>query len=79
MFGLVMSIYVLCITLANSGINLASTRLVSEELAINSESGAKIAIKKCVFFSLAFGSLASIILFIFAEYIIHFFYMIEYL
>lgn len=73
MFGLVMSIYMLAITFANSGINLASTRIVSEELAMNSETGAKIAIRKCLLFSLIFGISASIILFIFAEHIIHFF------
>lgn len=69
MFGLIMSIYILCITFANSGITLASTRLVSEELAINSESGAKIAIKKCIYLSLFFGILASVFLIILAPFI----------
>lgn len=73
MFGLVMSIYLLCITFANSGINLAATRLVSEELAVNSSSGAKIAIKKCIFFSLLFGVLASIILLFISPYVISIF------
>lgn len=73
MFGLVMSIYFLCITFANSGITLAATRLVSEELAVNSETGAKIAIKKCVFFSGIFGLLASIILVIISPHIINIF------
>lgn len=73
MFGLVMSIYFLCITFANSGITLAATRLVSEELAINSETGAKIAIRKCVFFSGLFGVLASIILVVISPHIINIF------
>ena len=73
MFGLVMSIYFLCLTFANSGITLAATRLVSEELAINSETGAKTAIKKCVFFSTLFGCLASIILLIISPHIINIF------
>ena len=73
MFGLVMSIYFLCITFANSGITLAATRLVSEELAVNSETGAKVAIKKCVFFSGIFGLLASIILVIISPHIINIF------
>lgn len=68
-----MSIYFLCITFANSGISLASTRLVSEELAVNSEHGAKIAIKKCIRYSLLFGIFTSIVLFCFAKPIIHFF------
>lgn len=73
MFSLVMSVYFLCITLANSGITLAATRLVSEELAINSKQGAKIAIKKCIFFSLVFGVLASIILFLTSPFIVDIF------
>ena len=70
MFGLVMSVYFLCITFANSGINLATTRLVSEELAINSDSGAKIAIKKCLLLSISFGITASVLLFTFAPIIL---------
>ena len=70
MFGLVMSVYMLCITFANSGINLATTRLVSEELAINSDTGAKIAIKKCLLLSICFGGLASLLLFTFAPIIL---------
>ena len=73
MFGLVMSVYFLSITLANSGITLAATRLVSEELAINSQYGAKIAIKKCISFSLIFGILASLILFFSAPHIVNVF------
>lgn len=70
MFGLVISIYMLFITFANSGINLATTRLVSEELAINSNTGAKIAIKKCLILSILFGFISSILLFILAPIIL---------
>ena len=73
MFGLVMSVYFLCITFANSGINLATTRLVSEELAVSSEAGAKIAIKKCLLLSICFGSTASLLLFTFAPTILEVF------
>lgn len=69
MFGLVMSIYVLSLTIANSGITLATTRIVSEELAQNIEAGAKIAIKKCIRLSLIFGLLASLALIIFGPII----------
>lgn len=70
MFSLVMSIYMLFITFANSGITIATTRLISEELAINSKSGAKIAIKKCLLLSISFGLISCIILFIFAPIIL---------
>ncbi len=35
LFELIMSIYLLAITIANSGIGLAATRIVAEELDIN--------------------------------------------
>jgi len=73
MFGLVMSVYFLCITFANSGISLATTRLVSEELAVSSEAGAKIAIKKCLLLSISFGITASVLLFTFAPTILEVF------
>lgn len=73
MFSLVMSVYFLCITFANSGITLAATRLVSEELAVNSNQGAKIEIRKCITFSLIFGSLASLILFLASPHIVNIF------
>lgn len=55
LFNLIMSIYFLAITFANSGISLASTRIVAEEIALNRQSGAKIAMKKCINYSLIFG------------------------
>ena len=62
LFNLIMSIYFFAITVANSGIGLASTRIVAEEIAIDSKSGAKIAIKKCLIYSILFGVLACILL-----------------
>lgn len=69
LFSLVLSVYSLGVTFASSGINLAATRLVSEELASNSQSGAVNAIKKCVIYSLIFGSCGFMTLFFGAEYI----------
>ncbi len=69
MFGLVMSIYVFSLTIANSGMTLATTRIISEELAKNIEIGAKVAIKKCIHLSLIFGLLSSLILIIFGPII----------
>ena len=36
-FSLVMSVYMFGITLASAGINISTTRVVSEELACNNE------------------------------------------
>lgn len=69
-FSLVMSVYLFGITLATSGINIASTRVISEELAFNNYSGVKTATKKCIIISLITGLLASLIFFIFCDFII---------
>ena len=68
-FSLVMSVYLFGITLASAGINIASTRIVSEELAANNELGSKTAASRCIFLSLIFGCCASLIFFIFADFI----------
>lgn len=69
-FTLVMSVYLFGITLATSGINIATTRVISEELAYNNYSGVKSATRKCIVISLITGLLASIIFFIFCDFII---------
>ena len=68
-FSLVMSVYAFGITLASAGINIATTRVVAEELACKNELGAKIASKRCLFFSLILGCCASLIFCIFADFI----------
>lgn len=68
-FSLVMSLYTFGITLASAGINISATRVVSEELACKNEVGAKKAARRCIFFSLIFSVCASIIFFIFADFI----------
>lgn len=68
-FSLVMSVYMFGITLASAGMNIASTRVVAEELACKNEVGAKKAAKRCVFLSLIFGVCASLLFFIFADFI----------
>lgn len=68
-FSLVMSVYMFGITLASAGMNIATTRVVAEELACNNEIGAKKAAKKCISLSLIFGSCASIIFFVLADFI----------
>ena len=68
-FSLVMSVYTFGITLASAGINISTTRIVSEELACKNELGAKKAARRCIFFSLIFSTCASFIFFIFADFI----------
>jgi len=70
LFSLVLSVYIFGITLASAGINIASTRLISEELACTNESGAKKIAKKCILISFFSGLLASIIFFVFSNFII---------
>lgn len=68
-FELVMSVYFFFITFSLSGINLACTRIVSEELAYGNTAHIKLATRKCIFFSLSFGLLSGFTLFLFAPYI----------
>lgn len=68
-YQLVMSIYLFAITLANSGIHLASTRIVSEQLAYGFETGIKKAVKKCLSYSLFMGLLSCSLLFFLAPWI----------
>lgn len=69
-FSLVMSVYMFGITLASAGINISSTRIVSEELACNNQIGAKKAAQKSIILSLTFGICASIIFFILADFLV---------
>lgn len=69
-FTLVMSVYLFGITLAVSGIGIAATRVISEELALGNETGVKSATKKCIIISLITGILASLLFFIFSDFIV---------
>lgn len=78
LFSLISTVYGFAITLATSGINLASTRLVSEALGkaqnrdgCKSEKNGHIRsiIRSCVLYSLFFGILSSSLLFFGAEFI----------
>lgn len=68
-FELVMSVYMFFVTFALSGINLACTRIVSEELAYSNTENIKQAVHKCLQFSLFLGSISSFILCILAPYL----------
>ena len=63
LYSLIMSVYVFAVTLANSGISLAATRLISQELATkNLASSAKGAMLS-VLHGLFFGTLAFLLMF----------------
>ncbi len=69
LYGLIMSVYMLTTTLASSGVNLAATRLVTEELAKNHFGGIKKSMFCALFYSLTFGILSASLLFFFAPQI----------
>lgn len=69
LFNLIKSVYFFALTIANSGISLASTRVVAEELSLNNKTGAKIAIKKCLAYSIFFGIFAAVLLILLAPMI----------
>ena len=71
-YQLILSVFLFSVTLASSGINLASTRIVSEELAKNDISGSQKAIKHCIIYSFLMGFIAFCILFFSADIIAKF-------
>jgi len=69
LYGLIMSVYGFAITIALSGINLATTRIVAEEIAIGNIGNIKKVVRKCLMFSILFSCIGSILLFTFAPLI----------
>ncbi len=69
-FSLVMSVYLFGITLASAGINISTTRVVSEELACNNDFGAKKIAQRCIILSLFFGICASFIFYLSSDFIV---------
>ena len=69
-FQLIMTTYLFGITLAASGINITSTRIVSEEMALGNNLGIKKSIIKCKFISLFFGICAGILFSLNANFIV---------
>ena len=68
-FHLIMSVYTFGITLASSGISLATTRIVSEELEFGNEYGVKKTAKHCILLSLCISILAGFVFSINATFI----------
>ena len=69
LFQLVMSVSSLATTFAISGIRFATTRLVSEEVGSGRPGGAAAVMRRCLAYSAAFGSMASVLLYSLAGYI----------
>lgn len=67
LYTLLGSVYSFALTLALSGINLTTTRLVSDALGENDPQKARISMKKCVMYSLFFGILSASLLLTLAE------------
>ena len=67
LYQLVMSVEMLCVTFAVSGIRFAVTRLISEEVGSGRPGGVGAAMRRCVSYSLLFGVAAMIILGLCAE------------
>ncbi len=67
LYTLLGSVYSFALTLALSGINLTTTRLVSDALGEDSAEKVRISMKKCICYSLFFGTLSSCLLLILAE------------
>lgn len=69
LYQLIMSVFGFAVTFSVSGIRLAATRLVAEELGKGSYSGAKKAVRCCMAHAAVFGCCAAAVLFSFAEFI----------
>lgn len=67
LFQLVMSVEMLCTTLAVSGIRFAATRIVAEEIGSGREGAVGTAVFRCCMYSLLFGCAAAAVLMSFAE------------
>lgn len=63
LYSLLSGFYGFAVTLATSGIGLATTRLVSEELGKDDPAGARDALRRALLYSLAFSLLANLLLF----------------
>lgn len=67
LYTLLGSVYGFALTLALSGINLSTTRLVSDAIGEKSNEKIRISMKKCIGYSLFFGTLSCVLLLIFSE------------
>jgi stage V sporulation protein B len=66
LFALIMSVYNFGVTFAASGINLASTKVISEEIAQHKDT--KAAVRKSLLYALFFGSAAFLLIYFGAQF-----------
>ena len=69
LYSLLFGVYGFALTLATSGIHLGVTRLVVEAIGKNHSARVRVILRRASFYALAFGCLASILLFSFAKVI----------
>ena len=69
LYQLVMSVFILAITVSTSGISLAVTRIVTDILAKGAPSQTKKAVRKCVIFALLMSLLAMLTLYASADFV----------
>ncbi|WMJ22567.1 oligosaccharide flippase family protein [Paludicola sp. MB14-C6] len=67
LYQLTFSVYLLFITLSTSGISLAVTRIVSEQIAMKNTIAAKCAFKRCILISIIISIISGLLLFFLAE------------
>lgn len=67
LYTLLGSVYSLALTLALSGINLSTTRLVSDALGKGNTAEVRVSMRRCIVYSLFFGSLSSVLLLLLSE------------
>ncbi len=67
LFTLIGSVYSFALTLATSGINLTSTRMVSDALGRADHAGVRRAMVRCITYALSFGLLAAFLLYSLSE------------
>lgn len=68
-YSLIMSIYMFAVTIATSGVNLAATKVISEELEKNNSGNVPRIVKRCFLYSFLMGIFACVLLITFAPYI----------
>lgn len=69
LYTLVMSVYAFAVTVAISGMGLACTRLVAEEISKKNHLGVRFAVKRCAALSFLFGVIALGAIYIFSGFI----------
>lgn len=69
-YQLIMSVYLFGITLATSGVNLAVTRVISEELALDNNGGVKKVMSRCLYMTLITSIFTSLIFWVNADFIV---------